>query len=133
MSRLPRLASPTTANCTAAHCAALLLKQGWRFRSLLTCSSPKISSRMDDLSKNSFEGLTVYSEKSNTQMYLFSQTTREILINAGWNDSRRVDVEPYRKNFEVIGQPYSEFVLDFLRSFGGIEVTFPSPYVSGHK
>lgn len=49
-----------------------------------------------------------------------------ILKNSGWDFNREVNTEPYIKFLNEKGYSINKSALDFLKSFGGIKVKFPS-------
>lgn len=58
-------------------------------------------------------------------MYQFSATTYIVLENNGWTKERKVDTTKYATFFEKHKQPVSEIVLEFLSSFGDLEIRMP--------
>ncbi|MEQ8677151.1 MAG: SUKH-3 domain-containing protein [Aggregatilineales bacterium] len=59
------------------------------------------------------------------KMYQFSPVTLKLLKESGWTVDRSINIDPYKQFFKETNQPYSDTVLDFLRSFGDLTVRFP--------
>jgi hypothetical protein len=57
--------------------------------------------------------------------------TAEALQSAGWHPARKVDTAKYEKVLEADGYPRVPAALDFLRSFGGLEIVHPNPEAPG--
>jgi hypothetical protein len=60
-----------------------------------------------------------------------SEVTAEALQAAGWDPVRKIDVTKYEKALEVEGYPRVPAALDFLGSFGGLEIVHPNPRAKG--
>ena len=63
--------------------------------------------------------------------YQFSEYTLNILLANGWTYERTVDVTAYKEYYANTQQPVSDMILEFLQSFGELEVTAPSKLYSG--
>lgn len=59
-------------------------------------------------------------------MFKFSPYTIEILYQNGWTESRQINTAPYTIYFEETQQPKSEAIINFLGSFGGLELKYPN-------
>jgi hypothetical protein len=56
-----------------------------------------------------------------------SPKTLEILYKNGWTETRKVDIQKYEAFFAETGQETSLLILDFLRQFGDLKISYPSP------
>lgn len=59
-------------------------------------------------------------------MYMLSEDVMTFLYGNGWTPERRINVDAYESYFIETQQPYSDVVLEFLSSFGGIEIKRPA-------
>ena len=57
----------------------------------------------------------------------FDTKTLNIIQLNGWSDTRTVDINEYIKYFKDTNQVVKPFVLEFLKSFGGLEIKRPNP------
>jgi hypothetical protein len=60
-----------------------------------------------------------------------SPLTLKILRDAGWSPSRRFDTADYEKALRDDGYVISPAVLQFMRSFGGLQLRHPNSRVPG--
>lgn len=56
----------------------------------------------------------------------FSVRTRNVLLRAGWKDSRRIDIQPYERALQEKGFPVFPILAKFLEKFGGLSFNNPS-------
>jgi hypothetical protein len=55
-----------------------------------------------------------------------SPLTRDILRAAGWTPARKVDISSYKDALEAEGYPRLQAAMNFLQSFGGLELVYPN-------
>jgi hypothetical protein len=60
-------------------------------------------------------------------MHTFSEKALTALNEAGWSEDRQIDITPFVEMLEKEGNVVFPVVADFLRSFGGLELSWPHP------
>ena len=63
-------------------------------------------------------------------MHTFSEKALTALYEAGWSEERQIDPTPYIEMLEKEGNVAFPAVVDFLRRFGGLELSWQHPTVS---
>ncbi|MBD2769035.1 SUKH-3 domain-containing protein [Hymenobacter sp. BT664] len=56
-------------------------------------------------------------------MNFISEETKVLLEKAGWSEARRVSIEEYENHLEKLGYPKFPVALEFLRRFGGLQIS----------
>lgn len=60
-------------------------------------------------------------------MHTFSEKALAVLREAGWSEDRQIDITPYVEMLEKEGNVVFPVVTDFLRRFGGLELSWEHP------
>jgi hypothetical protein len=60
-------------------------------------------------------------------MHTFSEKALAVLHEAGWSEDRQIDITPYVEMLEKEGNVVFLVVADFLRRFGGLDLSWQHP------
>jgi hypothetical protein len=56
-------------------------------------------------------------------MNFVSEETKNLLEKAGWSEARLVNIREYENHLEKLGYPKFPVALEFLRRFGGLQIS----------
>ena len=62
---------------------------------------------------------------------MYSVKVKNALKKAGWSNSRNIPTKLFKESLQAKGYIVSDSVINFLASYGNLELTFPSSFREG--